>query len=992
MDIISGELRTTFLTHGKSDEIFLYRPYTCKQIDANHGDLKLVKRLFLGYPIGVAGKSQLVYGVGPLWLQANRIKSNITVSEGGDPHRAHSYLGDLQQYKIDLLGESFQLRFYFLPWPYQFVDTIEWAETEKDVVKAKVKVTFTGLSPDEEHVFKLPAGYGCIRKDESSKPLISTGLVILHDGNPNQANFVITASTPVDGKGHDWRSHRYTVDALKGPSSLGTKGHPKKPLFVTLTQQKDAETSRMMRTKKVWWAPGESNFFNIYNIYENSERCIVEFSNSTLHIDLNFPSVDQRGISNSSQKITVELLSRWFSDTSSYHLIDSGKQNEDGGYKDLILERRYDNISLIQGSKPVSISVVKKLNAYSRYLQPGEEKTMTLINDYQSSITIFFFTPRYDRLLRKVVIDMNSDHDVDYSYLMDMANVGSCFDSDQQKNLVINYPVESLEIFENLLEKKKYIRSQLHLSILSYQIPVLPIQVADLQIDLNLFSMQVRLSLIDVPLTQTYKRQVGFGLQSEKQDTSRFLNMLASSAEKCASHCAYYDCYHFSYDTVTQVCCLGLEEGTKNNIKPGSNSNTMFSFVKDSRFLFKKLPHHLSSDVIKDLLRHIIASYNRKQLDGSEPLILKMHKPGLATLPQTGPNYQWFLIPQSVDSELDLFGESSQKIARQRGVNDRIESRYSLLYEGREFEDLSNSADGLTYEECADSCGVFDHQSFSYCSRSGRCRTARHHQVGVLENSEPELHCNIYSLDYLSKFEKYDDVTVPTRFSQVEKSVKPRDCANMCIEGQNFHCQGFYHCSGLPDDTQDKCFMTDIHIEDGSFEHNSAIHLSEHDYNCDFYSRSYLSHYDVYYGKAIRFAGDEPSVDIFGSLGVEERARRCIYTSCFAFEVCLDKEAPHFRHQTRFAFSEMKRGRLVDAKGCATFVVSGRSQYKRKIGIDLDQSYGSSHLARFCSFLTGLSIGLVVSIAWKFVLFRMRSDGIRRTIMYEDGSDIRETV
>lgn len=861
MDIVSGELRTTFLTYGKTGETFLYRPYTCKQIDADHKYLELMKQLFLGYPIGTPGNSQLVYGVGPLWLQANSIKSNVTKSEAGDGNRAQSYLRDLRQYKIDLTGKSFQLRFYFLPRLYQFVDTIEWAEVQsgEQIVRANAKVTFTGMSPDEDHVFKLPAGYGCRRKDESDKPLISTGLVVLHDGIPNQANFVITASTPVDDKGHDWISHRYSVDVLKGASALGTKGHPRKPLFVTLTQEKDAETSKIKRTKKVWWAPGEMSSYNIYNIDENSDHCTIESSNSIPHIDLHFLQGDNLS---PSDEITLELLSRWLSDTSSFHLLDPGT-NQRGWYKDLILERRYDNISLIDGAEAVSISVVKRLSAYSQYLQPEEEeeeKNPNLIDDYQSSMTIFFYTPLFDKLLKKVVIALNSDHDIDYDYLIDMVDVRPCFDSKSQKTLIIDYPVESLEVFEVLQENKKMVKFQLHLDVLSYQVPILPIQLSEIETDLNLFSMRVKLSMIDVPLTQTYEHKVGFGLQTQQEYSSKFLNISAPNADKCASHCAYYDCYIFAYNTQRRICSLGLDEKTMGMIKLASSDDTVFRFVKDSRFQFKKeLPHHLSPDVIRELINAIISGYDRNQVTGSEPLILKFHKTVNAVLPNTASSDRWhFVIPQNVRTAVDLSeGDSDESIeSGQESEGKKLEGTigmsYCVLYEGREFTDSTDSITGLTYEECLESSRDLDHRSFSYCSRSGRCRTTKLHQQNmILEDSRPEVQCDIYTLEYLSMFEKYDDVAAPAKFRHEVKGVKPRDCANLCFEGESFLCQGFYYCSGLPDDARDRCFMTDAHIEDPAFVHNPAVHLSEHEYDCDFYSRSYLSQYDIYYGKAI---------------------------------------------------------------------------------------------------------------------------------------------
>lgn len=947
LDLIADNKRTTFLTYGKTGEMFLYRPYSCEQINETRPELQDLARLFLGYPIDQSNeKGKLVYGIGPLWLRTKSIPSTNSFSEASNPERSLSYLSNLNQYTISFLDKTieFKLRYYFSTAISEFVDTIEWVENKSggDKVTASSRITYSQLDPLVDAPFKLPVGYGCVRASESNKPLIDTGLIILHDGSPNQAFFDITTSIPIDGKGHDWMSYRYSVDVLKGMSALEVKGQPKLPYLVTLQQGRDLDTSRVKRVKKVWWAPGQSVDYNVYTMDLNSNQCDVEFTNTTEFIDLIFPynNLDMSGV-----RLSVELLSKLFSDTSSYHLIDEGDYTSAKLFKNLILERRFDQISLAHGSEPVWVSVVKKISTYSQYMEPvvePEKDYLTLLNDYQSTLTIFFFTPNYAELQGKAVIDLISDHDVDFSYLMEETNVSPCFGPEQHSDIIIKYPIDSVEVFEALQKKERFIKSQVHLDILSRHLPIIPIQVSDVRVNFDLFNLYIELSLLDLPLTHTYERKRGFYLEYTSKDRIKFIEMLASSVHKCSSYCAHYDCYNFAYNSTSRSCTLGVSKAADSFIKPSDFDSTVYSFVDDLRSTFRKdLPHYLSANNIVDLIKEITESkeVNEKSIQlsftGLAPLTVKVPLKQTDVVESKVPKPSWItLSPSSIESEADNFNEL-EKI--DTGLTDgeaavinstgSMKTSYIMLFEGREFDQTSTLYEDLTYDECVENSEDFDGRSFSYCESGGRCGlTNLHKEDEIKKRSKPNLKCNIYSLDYLSKFDRYDDVTLPNKFKQVTGGLNARDCANQCMDQRDFNCQGFYYCVGLPEQASDWCYMTQVHLTD-LVDRSRLGHTSEHKYNCDFYSRSYLAQFDAYYGKAIGTMNDDPNTKVFKGLTAEEYAKMCVQSSCLAFDVCPERRAIFFKHKTRFADREIKKTHLIDSKGCVTFVLSDKSQY-----------------------------------------------------------------
>lgn len=944
MDLISGDMRTTFLTYGKTGEMFLYRPFSCEQIDETHQELKDLTRLFIGYPIDPSkDQSKIVYGIGPMWLRTKSLPSLVHFSEALDAERNSSYLSSMNQYTINFEDKriNFKLRYYFSTAIFQFVDTVEWVESKsgEDTVEASARITYASLDSSDDAMFKLPIGYGCTRSIESlNHPLIDAGLIILHDGSPNQAFFGITTSIPLDIKGHEWISHRYSLDVLRGMSALEVKGQLKRPYLVTMYQGKDLDTAKILRIKRVWWAPGYSDDYNVYTIDLNSDKCEVEFRNSTEYVDLTFPynNLDISGV-----KLSIEMISRLFSDTGSYHLINEGESLGDGLFKDLVLERRFEAVSLTSGSQPVSISVVKKISTYSEYLEPiftAKKTKLTLIDDYQSTITIFFYSSDFEELQAKAVIDLVNNHDVDFSYLMEEVDLSPCFEPNQRNDILIKYPIESVELFEALEKKEGYIKSQVYLDILSRHLPIIPLQVAEVRVNLDLFSLYIELSLLNLPLTHIYERKRGFALEYTDRTRSEFLKITSSSVDKCATHCASYNCFNFFYNQTIRSCSLGLSQVTDSYLKPAVDESIVYSFVDNLRSNFRKdLPHYLTINNIVDLLREMLESEeliekgSQLSYTGLAPMTLKVPMQETTLVESVSTMPSWLTIrPRSIKSTVDNFYELRKLALDEDTVQidgtGRMRTSYVIVLEGRDFEQSLFVFDDVTYEECAENSEDFDGRSFSHCA-DGKCVVTNLHKADEIKRkSKANLRCNIYSLDYLSKFEKFEDVTLPTKSKQMFEVTDARECANQCMDRPNFGCQGFHYCVGLPEMIANRCYMTRVHTTDPS-DFDRLGHTSDHEYNCDYYSRSYLSQFDAYYGKALDIVDGESGSHVFKGMTTEEYARKCVQSSCLAFDVCPEEHSMFFKHKTRFADRHIKRSHMVDSRGCVTFVLSERSQY-----------------------------------------------------------------
>lgn len=1031
LDFVASNSRITYLTNGQTGETFCYKPFVCDQIDTGSPEFKLIAELFLGYPINNGNdtaSARLVYGLGPLWLRARQDAQSVEFISSGivgpDEDGRQELLGDFDQYLVELRqgnnnnngpvqdsgSDTLSSLSFFFPAGRQarhFVDSIYWFTKGTDGQHknaAIARVIGIDLSSVSEWIFKLPIGYGCVRDGQFDKELqLNVGLVLLHQGFPSQVLFDITTSRPNDELLYSWSSRRFSLSWLRYPlSRVDGNRNETENYYVTHVKERDQQTGKLVRTKRVWWAPSSKGQALIYEIDQTSGACSVGHKNVKDQLILDFP-----GNQNEDKPIVLsaDQISFLFSDNSGYHLIDPGESYGEGKFLNAYYEKRVNNFELTADGTVVwqgPVSIIKQISSYSEYFDKRLNKKqvsrrfrkfkyLTLFEDYRTVLTIIFYSQQFDKLYYKAVIELLGNHGVDLEYVHKQLDVSSCFSADQQNNIVIKYPIEEPNLVKQLEDRQRTIKVHLFLNLFG-QTQLSPLQITNFETSFDYFNMHLRMTLLNLPLTHTFAVQKSARLVGADSSSGRvdLVEMPASSVDKCAAHCEHYNCLRFSYHAQLRECRIELTRNDANVM--GDPGSELYSYVNRSaiRATIWQSASYLSANELLDGPRPRLDSRSviemfqqmieQDQTDATpsnnlakvntNPLVLRIQvdpDDGVESL--ASPN-EVVMRPVSLGSDFESMNEYVKQI--QIDTNDNLSTtdpltelikfggqfaiEYNLLLEDREFNkdigpglDTSNQLT-TSYEDCANYCENNDCRSFSYCSQNEECRITNYHYEKFIKKYSTESRslsgCNIYTLDYLSKFENYGVTLAPTNVSKLVDGSSPRDCANWCMNEQSFKCQGFFYCkisaqAGSSSSDTFKCGLINKHVNRFPNEHKSLmLHgdeirqaVNKQQQVCSFYSRSYLAQFDQFHGKKIDMYRDVETslwqMFISGS-DAENCAKLCIERTCLAFYVCAQREGPSVRQTCQLSLNQIKRSQLVEEKRCTTFVLSDKSHFNKK--------------------------------------------------------------
>lgn len=967
LDIIYGENRITYLTNGETNEIFRYSAFNCDLLATDSKDLGLIGNLFRGYSLNGAPNSARAIGLGPLWLRASADATNDKLlSKKTADNKNHKFLHYYTGYQLNFQFSKdevpYSLRFYFKQDHQSFVDAIEWldpaSKKTEPKVEARATVIWVELSELAESVFELPVGYGCRRKPDLEKiPDVGDGLELLHQGGPNQAVLEVTISKPISKLLHNWDSNKYTVRILRGQLKLN--GSKNNSYYISQIQEIDPITSRMRRTKRVWSFQESTKEAIVYTIDIENKKCQVTHENVDDSIKFVFPG--QQNELNP-MALSLQTISNLFNSNEGYHYIKESKISDSSRTKDVYFEKRLAKFQIKSINKEGGlvfdgpVSIVKKLSTVSFI---PESKQIPGFQAFQFSfhtkVTLFFYSNDLTEILYKAVIDLVDRQEVDVSYMHKQMDVSLCYSEEDQEDIVIKYPLETAQLGKQLAAIQDLVEEYYCLNLFTTT-PLQPIQVANVGLNYDNFFIYIKMTLIDLPLTHFFQIQRGVRLVKDL-DKAYILEKIASNAERCASSCELHHCFRFSFDKDTFRCALQVHPNV-GDIQHSEFSELYTMETPWEKYTSDGLRSHLKPQQIVELLNELITNEVGDEVNQDIVSLWKDEDNVPLTLRIDGDIMPGFTIgdppfiilrPSSIESDMDSINEMVKvetKVHNSNGSetylhlsahSSHFQIEYSLLLENRQYliKELTNlpgadQIEALSYEDCARSCENNNCKSFSYCHSDRSCSLTNLHKTNLIEDIVRHYTgCNVFVLDYLSKFEGLGLVTKPMSVQKVIKQLSLADCALSCMEEEDFNCQGFYHLN----EGQIECLLINKHIEQSDNKPSFTFTKSTDKQSYRFYSRSNLAQFSEYIGKTLEVPKtDIESLEIIEGFGAEFCAQVCIEQSCLAFNICLESNdgAINLKQVCQLVKREVRKSYLVAHNKCTTFVLSDRSHLNRK--------------------------------------------------------------
>ena len=705
LDLIAGSQRTSYLTYGASGELFRYKRFECQRLEANDSSFKefeILSKLFLGFPLVEAANGErvnptsgqppaatLAYGLGPLWLRASQASTSVQLR---GPNEQESWGLDSEVFEVKLRQDlradqlEFELRFYFVKTSLErasFIDSLDWvvklapakgkAEQQQEEIEARAKVLHVDWSAFDQSVFKLPVAHGCQRAPRFDQHLeLSSGLVLLHMGVPNQVSLEVSTGRPLDSSGK-WASRRYSVSLAR---SARVRSRDDFESFITsLVQERQQTSGKLAKSKQVWWMARESaQEALVYSFDELSGECKVKYREPSELIELKFPSEqdDQEAGGGGGGQLSLSLgaqeLTRLFSSTEDYHLIDEGELlGTSGGpsesrkdlFRDRLYEKRVQSFTLrsqINGAPTVAwrgpVSLVKRISSHARHLSQLErakvvsaktnsgsanrtgaqqQQLMVLADDYRTTLVIYFFSPadqqqqQQSQLIMKATLDLVANHEIDYAYMHQQLDVSSCYATGEQNNnnnreIRVRYPLEWPQAASRQLAgKRQQLVGQTYVNLFEQPESFLsPLEVARMQVSLDNLYLYLQMTLVDLPLSHLFERRKGVRLAASEAEGPSVLEATSPSALRCGQFCEHYNCFRFAYDSSELLCQLELLGGDGRRlgaqVVPKATSE-LYEFVERNRTRLSLMDNFVRSHYGPQKLMEILDQFTLSELE-----------------------------------------------------------------------------------------------------------------------------------------------------------------------------------------------------------------------------------------------------------------------------------------------------------------------------------------------------------------------------------------
>lgn len=317
-----------------------------------------------------------------------------------------------------------------------------------------------------------------------------------------------------------------------------------------------------------------------------------------------------------------------------------------------------------------------------------------------------------------------------------------------------------------------------------------------------------------------------------------------TSIQSCASFClADIRCLSFDYSVSVKNCFLNPKHGSQ----AGSSSNKGYN--------------HYSRNTLNGF-------YSRPSYALWSVLFNMTMQSKIALNLPVGSGQKVTLIATDIDQIVD----NDNRYGTTAALNKYNRKKPSKKFTSNKNIYLLNQ----NIDECAHACTdqlKFECLSFDFCYISGDCRLSE-----KLTSNDPNDYidseeCDVYEKDSLFH---YTEFPAKATINLNDKNIKvesPGECARKCDQETSIHCRSFNFCP-----SNNKCYLSNNHIVDGSQSENS-------DLICTHYSRNYLSDFVNAFSATVELVGDL----VYENSNAESCSSLCVTAdgfNCQSFNFC----------------------------------------------------------------------------------------------------------
>lgn len=930
---------------GINDLIFRYKPYTCIGLTANEFELpgkeKFWSKRYSMKDRDGQTKEMHLYGITAIWMNAaERAKSysseNMVYSASKDLFkRAHKWT-----IKDD--DEKFQVHLYFIDNSSRNSGTkltlemiqFESLQTMKMVQTLNVLSFEYSFSDSYDSLMRVPVGYGCMNSEITSKALTQFPTMDSLDlGQLLEASHKIDLEATAtkfeqtnEGVKRSSDTLSYQIAHTNAYNAFNNKG-------LQLIRQRDSKQDvktifnyQFNVEYKIDMRKGSCELRNMgKRDTDRSERISLLFNNGLrLAMDIKsfkdtFVSTDGFFFIGRSRNV-IEYL--YFEKT-------TDKIFEDGRNARVI--RTYSTNQAVTGQVKLE------------------------------SVTIWVFDRNYDNIVESYHLNV-----LDVESLENLVEVPKTFDISEE--CYLNN--------EKMVQGKDYVWYELHYPVPTLYQQAISRKTMEIKNNIytrfafegcNFFLMPrmefifedtgfiLRILQLDIPsIPLLYDLNEGTCLS--KDVTQGDVEDLAVDLDHCADLCRLSNCKTMSYCEQEHTCLLStyLPDTDKHKLNKNRSCKTYFQPTDSADFdrilasklqrvvsdlqhqdygpiALPKMPDELSyprsetgvddQTYAKIMFDYLSEVRNFISKEGNKLPMLSLSVNAEGVLVILLPNK--FELEQDPLSEFTLTDKDSSLDDPDSATNSKPPfheglsmHRYKVNAFNEAAQKNSRLFTGLTYDQCSLACVDARCSSFSYCMHRQECIITDIYSIGESMNNmiEVDSDCMIAQRDFVSKFNRFQNVYRPNVYAKSLSALNPSECAHSCVIETNFKCLAFDFCSSDTSSTNklDSCLLledrqiyTGIESTQKASKSTTPSKDSKKQQNvstgCDHYSRSYLADFlRIEYRQIDDVEMFKLKTSLIEGRSVDQCADKCVneITDCTAFQFCFDPDVKEGAMQT----------------------------------------------------------------------------------------------
>lgn len=561
-------------------------------------------------------------------------------------------------------------------------------------------------------------------------------------------------------------------------------------------------------------------------------------------------------------------LKKLFADRDGYHLVRYS-QDFFAWKSTYLYERRDERFTLYNSSGAIvwvgPVSIIRRHNKFQAGLSDAIRETFSP-EDSKIRVTINLLTELKDQMIGRISISLLPVHIDQAQYHRELSQVSACFAQNQEADSAklnslslfmpkvapnranepldfsVLYPVgdisgESVAVLARDGEFREQIYCQFVKSLAAVSSRRLdPLQFYGIEVEIDKEVIRISGALVEMSPLLAYKRIKGqrFSLSSKRLT----LTEIKSSEAKCAESCHHFRCLKFTFCGGSNLCNLLMSDDV--TAAAATQKGSMITFEPDENCdLFehtyngssRRLP--LSPLQFFHLYKQKLASradagkessdelnlelvYEFNGLDEDERVVSFVFRPSTVEFWRRSDRIIEDLALDLSESKLDAEIPLESSLDNYKEEPPKLE--YSLLLSDRKFKGnlakssadfpikTANNIDAA--DQCETLCENNNCNSFAYCKIEKTCLISLLHRQEQIEPlSESAEFCSILVLNYLSKFERSLQISMPPKQATKEtRAHSTHDCATYCMEESEFKCRAFDYCqAGVQ--TAPNCFL-----------------------------------------------------------------------------------------------------------------------------------------------------------------------------------------